>query len=247
MLLVFAHLINRAADQGIRYASELLEISNRIEPSISFARYGFDRDFLTSLPEKPGVYLFRNREEQVVYVGKTRNLRGRIGSYFRITGESEEKRELILQHLYSIEHRILGSDLEALIEEHRLIDSLKPPLNRQVKIPDRELQIPECVILLPAADEGFLKLYFLSAGAPLLDLEYRPGVDVSECLNKVRGGKGFHRDPCKIIVMSYLKRYEDQIRVVPLDLYGSDEDLIRVLDQHWENRRNINRERVRFL
>ena len=247
MLQVFSHLIDRATEQEIRYASELLEISNRVELSINFSRYGFDRDFLKSLPERPGVYLFHNREEQVVYVGKTRNLRGRIGSYFRVTGESEEKRELILKHLYTIEYRMLGSDLEALIEEHRLINTMGPLLNKQVKIPERKLQVPECVILLPAADEEFLKLYFLSAGAPLLDLEYRPGVDISDCLRVVREGKGYHADPRKIIAMSYLKRYEEHIAVVPLDLYGADEDLLRVLDQHWENRQVMNRERVTFL
>ena len=247
MLQVFSHLIDRAVEQGVRHASELLEISNRVEPSINFSRYGFDRDFLKTLPERPGVYLFRNREEQVVYVGKTRNLKNRIGSYFRSTGESEEKRELILQHLYSIEHRVLGSDLEALVEEHRLIDSLKPVLNRQMKIPERKLRLPECVIVLPAADDEYVKLYFLSAGAPLLDLDYRPGVDISECLSMVREGADYVGDPCKIIAVSYLKRYEEHTRVVPLDLYGVDEDLLRVLDQHWESRKVINSERVSFL
>jgi hypothetical protein len=247
MLHVFSHLIERASEQGVQYAFELLEISNRIEPSINFSRYGFNRDFLKSLPEKPGVYLFHNREDQIVYIGKTKNLKGRIGSYFRITGESEEKRELILQHLYSIEHRILGSDLEALIEEHRLIEKYNPPLNKQVKIPERKVQVPECVILLPAAQEDFLKLYFLTEGAPLLDLEYRPGVDISGPLRRVRDGKGYYADPLKIIAMNYLKRYEEHVHVIPLDLYGAGEDFLRVLDQHWKNRQNVDRERVTFI
>jgi hypothetical protein len=247
MLHVFSHLIERASEQGVQNASELLEISNRIEPSINFSHYGFDRDFLKSLPERPGVYLFHNREGQVVYVGKTKNLKGRIGSYFRITGESEEKRELILQHLYSIEHRILGSDLEALIEEHRLIEKYNPLLNKQVKIPERRVQVPECVILLPSAQEDRLKLYFLTEGAPLLDLEYRPGVDISDSLRRVREGKGYYADPLKIIAMNHLKRYEEQLHVIFLDLYGVDEDLLRMLDQHWENRQNMGREKVTFI
>lgn len=247
MLHVFSHLIERASEQGVQNASELLEISNRIEPAINFSHYGFDRDFLKSLPERPGVYLFHNREGQVVYVGKTKNLKGRIGSYFRITGESEEKRELILQHLYSIEHRILGSDLEALIEEHRLIEKYNPLLNKQVKIPERRVQVPECVILLPSAQEDRLKLYFLTEGAPLLDLEYKPGVDISDSLRRVREGKGYYADPLKIIAMNHLKRYEEQLHVISLDLYGVDEDLLRVLDQHWENRQNMGREKVTFI
>jgi hypothetical protein len=247
MLQVFSHLLDRAEQQGVSSAAELLEISNRVEPSINFSRYGFDREFLKSLPEKPGVYLFHNREDQVIYIGKTRNLRSRIGSYFRITGEKEEKRELILQHLYSIEYRPLGSDLEALVEEHRLIDRLKPVLNTQIRIPERKLQVPECIILLPSADEGFLKLYFLSAGAQLLDLEYRPGVDISGHLRTVREGVDSAGDPCKVIAMGYLKRYEEHTRIVPLDLYSDSADLVRVLDRHWENRQSLHHERVSYL
>jgi hypothetical protein len=239
--------LDRAEQQGVTYASELLEISNRVEPSINFSRYGFDREYLKSLPERPGVYLFHNREEQVIYIGKTRNLKNRIGSYFRITGENEEKRELILKHLYSIEYRVLGSDLEALVEEHRLIDRLKPVLNTQTSIPERKLRVPECIILLPAAEEGFLKLYFLSSGAPLLDMEYRPGVDISKHLSAVREGRGYAGDPCKVIAMGYLKRYEEHTRVVPLDLYSDGADLVRILDRHWENRQSLNRERVSYL
>ena len=101
--------------------------------------------------------------------------------------------------------------------------------------------------MLPAADEEYVKLYFLSAGVPLLDMDYRPGVDISDCLRMVRKGGDYVGDPCKIIVVSYLKRYEEHTRVVPLDLYGVDEDLLRVLDQHWESRKVMNSERVSFL
>jgi hypothetical protein len=247
MLHVFTHLLERASKQGVARACELIEISNRIEPSINFSRYGFGRDFLRELPEKPGVYLFHNREGQVIYVGKTKNLRTRVGSYFRYSGEGEEKRELILQHLYSIDHRVLGSDLEAVIEEYRLIERHRPVLNKRMKIPERKSEIPECVILLPSALEQCLKLYFLTAGTPLLEVEYRPGVDLSEPLRRVREKRDYCFDPLKIIAVHYLKRYEAYINVVSLDLYASDEDLVKALKRHWENRKNIGLEKVTFM
>ncbi len=247
MMHVFTHLLQRASEQGVEHASELIEISNRIEPSIDFSRYGFGRDFLKELPEKPGVYLFHNREGQVIYVGKTKNLRTRVGTYFRYSGEGEEKREIILQHLYSIDHRVLGSDLEAIIEEYRLIERHRPALNKRVQIPDRKLEIPECVILLPSALEQYLKLYFLAGGTPLLEVEYRPGVDLSEPLRRVREKKEYCFDPLKSIAVHYLKRYEEYINVISLDLYGSDEDFVKALGRHWENRKNMGLEKVTFM
>ena len=247
MALVFHHLLRTAQERGVQTSGELIEISNRIEPSVDFSRYGFDREFMRQLPEKPGVYLFKNRDGQVVYVGKTRNLRERVGSYFRQTGESEEKRELIRQHLYSISYRELGSDLEALIEEYRLIDQHRPVLNRRVAVPERQVELPKCILLLPSAQEGIVKLYFLSGGAPLLEQDYRPGIDISSQTRMLREERGYRFDPLKIIASTYLKRYEEHINVILFDLYGTDEGLTRVLDSHWRDRQKLNEERVRYI
>jgi hypothetical protein len=247
MALVFHRLLSIAEEKGVQTAGELIEISNRIEASVDFSRYGFDREYLRGLPEKPGVYLFKNREGSIIYVGKTRNLRERVRSYFRRSSESEEKRELIRQHLFSIEYRELGSDLEALIEEFRLIGEHKPVLNRQVSVPERLISLPRCILVLSSAGNDFVKLYFLSDGAPLLEEEYRPGVDISASLEAIRGGEEYRFDPLKLIVATYLKRYEEHLNVVPLDLYGTDADVLRALDNHWRNRQAVHGEKVRYV
>jgi DNA polymerase-3 subunit epsilon len=86
------------------------------------------RSLAFGAPTSPGVYLFRDRHEQVLYVGRARDLRARLRSYFR----SERQRpaiEAALGALERIEWRVCGSELEAALEELRLIRELRPPAN----------------------------------------------------------------------------------------------------------------------
>src|SRR5205807_8922287 len=94
------------------------------------------RSLAFGAPPSPGVYLFRDRHDQVLYVGRARDLRARLRSYFR----SERQRpavEAALGALARIEWRVLGSELEAGLEELRLIRELRPPANTRSVRPDR--------------------------------------------------------------------------------------------------------------
>ena len=94
------------------------------------------RALVFGAPSVPGVYLFRDRHDQVLYVGKARDLRARLRSYFR----SERQRpavEAALGVVDRIEWRPLGSELEAALEELRLIRTLRPPANARGARPDR--------------------------------------------------------------------------------------------------------------
>jgi excinuclease UvrABC nuclease subunit len=97
----------------------------------------FDKRHLAhGAPPRPGVYLFRDCNEQVLYVGRARDLRARLRSYFR----SERQRpqvEAALGAVERIEWRVLGSELEAALEELRLIRQLRPPANARIARPDR--------------------------------------------------------------------------------------------------------------
>ncbi|HVH50766.1 MAG TPA: GIY-YIG nuclease family protein, partial [Gaiellaceae bacterium] len=87
-------------------------------------------------PQRPGVYLFYDRNEQLLYIGRARDLRARLRSYFR----SERQRpqvEAAIAAAERIEWRVLGSELEAALEELRLIRELRPPANARVARPDR--------------------------------------------------------------------------------------------------------------
>src|SRR5205814_6905156 len=94
------------------------------------------RSLAFGAPTAPGVYLFRDGHDQVLYVGRARDLRARLRSYFR----SEKQRpavEAALGALERVEWRVCGSELEAALEELRLIRELRPPANARSARPDR--------------------------------------------------------------------------------------------------------------
>jgi DNA polymerase-3 subunit epsilon len=120
---VLLHLIGLAQELGARRLSELRALAaprkRRVYDKRTLAR---------GAPSRPGVYLFRDRHDQVLYVGRARDLRARLRSYFR----SERQRpsvEAALLALARVEWRVLGSELEAALEELRLIRELQPPAN----------------------------------------------------------------------------------------------------------------------
>jgi DNA polymerase-3 subunit epsilon len=120
---VLVHLIGLAQELGARRVSELRALAAPRKRRV----YG-KRSLAKGAPTRPGVYLFRDRHEQVLYVGRARDLRARLRSYFR----SERQRpsvEAALLALERIEWRVLGSEFEAALEELRLIRELQPPAN----------------------------------------------------------------------------------------------------------------------
>ena len=95
---------------------------------------------MAGAPTRPGVYLFRDRHEQVLYVGRARDLRARLRSYFR--GERQRPAvEAALGALARVEWRVLGSELEAALEELRLLRELRPPANARSTRPDRHVYL----------------------------------------------------------------------------------------------------------
>jgi len=83
------------------------------------------------LPSAPGVYRFVSRDGRVLYVGRSRDLRSRVKSYFY--GDPRKQVEALLAHTASVEATECGSELEAAVLEARLIRELAPPYNRRGK------------------------------------------------------------------------------------------------------------------
>ena len=100
----------------------------RSDPDKEAAREFDSKHFLKQLTERPGVYRMYGSGGSVLYVGKARNLKKRVGSYFRKTGLAP-KTEALVARIDSIEVTITGSETEALLLEQNLIKSLRPPYN----------------------------------------------------------------------------------------------------------------------
>lgn len=90
---------------------------------------GFDsRNFLNSLTKQPGVYQMYDSDGKILYVGKAKNLKNRVSSYFQKSGLPAKTRALV-KRIVSIEITIAPSEAEALVLEHNLIKAQKPPYN----------------------------------------------------------------------------------------------------------------------
>lgn len=86
---------------------------------------------LTHLPTLPGCYIMKNRNEDIIYIGKAKNLKNRVRSYFR--GKKEGKTALLVQEITDFEYVVTDSDKEALLLEVTLIQKHKPKYNILLK------------------------------------------------------------------------------------------------------------------
>lgn len=84
-------------------------------------------------PELPGVYLMKDQQGQVIYVGKAKCLKNRLSSYYSQPLGYTRKMDGLLQNVVEIETRVLGSELEALLVESQLIKALQPAYNVQLR------------------------------------------------------------------------------------------------------------------
>lgn len=87
---------------------------------------------LQTLPTLPGVYLMKNKDSVIIYVGKAINLRSRVFSYFR-DSTTNLKTRVLAQEIYDIEVIITTNELEAIILERNLIKLHKPKFNVLLK------------------------------------------------------------------------------------------------------------------
>lgn len=85
-----------------------------------------------NLPDKPGVYIMRNIDDEVLYVGKAKSLIKRVKSYFS-TREQPLKTKLLMSHFHNLEYIITDTEKEALILESNLIKKYKPRYNIRLK------------------------------------------------------------------------------------------------------------------
>lgn len=107
--------------QIIPYSSEQLQLSEDINPDIA--------QKLAQLPTKPGVYLYKDSSDRIIYVGKAKNLRNRVRSYFQEGRFVDAKTKVMVSHIYDLEYIIVDTEDEAFILEDTLIKKHKPKYN----------------------------------------------------------------------------------------------------------------------
>ncbi len=206
-------------------------------------------DKLEGLPVSPGVYLFKDRQGVVVYVGKAKSLRARVRSYFQ-EGTSDARTFIpVLQRtLGDLDTIVVGSEKEAAILENTLIKEYRPRYN--VKLRDDK----EYISLRLAAKEPWPRLRVVRRPTPDGARYFGPYHSASAARRTLHlVNKHFQLRTCTDVEMRARRRpclqyqikrcpapcvlevdpgwYEEQVRAVSMFLDGRHDELSRLLDE----------------
>lgn len=90
-------------------------------------------DKVKSFPAAPGVYLMKDADGKVIYVGKAKNLRNRAGSYFTIQAASDRRTAELVKVIADIDFIRTATEVDALLKEARLVKDIRPRFNSDLK------------------------------------------------------------------------------------------------------------------
>ncbi len=138
---VLERLLPRARERGIHALADLQRVAggrgtasageDGAHEAVGRGRAVLDRALLADLPELPGCYIMRDARGAPIYVGKAKNLRDRVGSYYSQHLGYGRRKDGLLEAIARIDHVVVGSELEALLLESQLIRRHTPRYNVQ--------------------------------------------------------------------------------------------------------------------
>lgn len=132
-LLQFLESLEHEYD--IETVDELLRFQNkRIEqfhtPPAAIKRV---ESTLAEMPEEPGIYKMLDKDQNILYIGKAKNLKERVRSYFQAGAQHPQKISRMVKQVHAIDHEVTGTELAALLLESKEIKRVKPQFNTASK------------------------------------------------------------------------------------------------------------------
>jgi excinuclease ABC subunit C len=207
---------------------------------------------IRTIPISAGVYLYKNAEGEVIYVGKAKNLRSRVSSYFREGRWEDAKTDSLVREAVDVDYIVVANNKEALALENHLIKQKKPRFNILLRddktYPYVKLTLgeryPRVYVTRRLRKDGssYYGPYFpANLAYRIVDLIHRHFMVPSCKVDLTR----FHPRPC---LQYYIKRcqgpcveglttpenYQEAVRDVKLFLEGRPTDLLRSLRQRME-------------
>ena len=208
---------------------------------------------IRTIPAEPGVYLYKNAEGEVIYVGKAKNLRSRVSSYFHEGRWEDAKTGTLIREAVDVDYIVVANNKEALALENNLIKQRKPRFNillrddktyPYVKLTLSE-RFPRVYVTRRLRKDGseYYGPYFpANLAYRIVDLIHRNFLIPSCKVDLTR----FHPRPC---LQYYIKRclgpcvkdlttpetYQEAVRDVKLFLEGRPTDLARSLRDRMEH------------
>jgi DNA polymerase-3 subunit epsilon len=134
--LIFLHFLRLLEEEfDVHETGELLSFQNRQVYRITGAPKYFVRlqENLAELPHRPGCYFFHDKRGDILYIGKARDLKERVSSYFYHNIGHTEKIRRLVRGVHGITWKPMETELSALLAESRLIKQHQPPYNTQLK------------------------------------------------------------------------------------------------------------------
>lgn len=170
---VYEHILWAVvAEGGRRQASwaGLLEAAERRVAHADFTRYAFDESHLQAVPPVPGVYVMYDRDDCILYVGKSSNLARRLNEYFRPTRDLTAKLATLRDRIRRFEIHPAGSELEALLIENAWIARMVAGLNTQRRVSEGSSRyafpLLPVAILCASAQPVHVELFVCGADLP---------------------------------------------------------------------------------
>ncbi|MDZ7262452.1 MAG: excinuclease ABC subunit UvrC [candidate division KSB1 bacterium] len=109
----------------------IIELKEKLVETVDFSIALSEK--LENLPAKPGVYLFKDRNNRIIYIGKAKSLRNRVRSYFQNGRVEGAKLARLVANIHDLEFIVTDSEIEALILEANLVKEYKPRYNVNLK------------------------------------------------------------------------------------------------------------------
>lgn len=232
------------ADRSEAGLQALLEARAQAPPALE-SPDGALRLALDALPAEPGVYRFFDKEGRLLYVGKARDLRQRVGSYFAARAVPDPRTAGWIGSVDRIEHERSGSELEALLREASQIAVRAPSQNRQRAVHERSGRtIGDLVLVQGAERPGAVRIALVKGGAiaarlvlgprgggrarlrALVEEIYFQGAPRSRSTASSRGAA---REASRALLLSWLRRQPPGIPALdPTDDPGPDEACARI-------------------
>ena len=135
--------------------------------AVDFSRFAFGPDFLRQLPGTAGLYIMKDCTGTIIYVGKSRNLKRRVSSYFTPRALGNPKTARIHERLHSIDIHRTDNEIEALLMEMRTIKDSRPIINLQTEIHERQAgchQERNLLFFVVGEEQSGVSIYFLRNG-----------------------------------------------------------------------------------
>lgn len=108
-------------------------MTEEVEDVLMEERYGGVRETVKMLPHVPGVYVFKNAQKKIIYVGKAKDLKKRVSSYFLNLQHQASKTRILVKQIAFLDFIIVNTEEEALLLENNLIKENQPKYNILLK------------------------------------------------------------------------------------------------------------------